>query len=109
MSITNYDASKVGVPYTRASRILISYPDNNALPTAVIEQALVVLLADGSVRKIQDQPSLTITLDLKNQGTTPIPLVNPADGASLGANTDLNTVMVQILAVLRANQILLNP
>lgn len=106
---TNYDASQVGVPYVRAGRVLIDYPDKNATPRAVVEQVLVVKLADGTIRELEDLNSLNITMDLVNHGTDPIPLVSPTTGAALGANTNLNTVMVQILAVIRANQIVMNP
>jgi hypothetical protein len=104
----NYDASQVGVPYVRASRILISYPDNNQLPTAVIEQALCVKLADGNVRELEDIKAINVTLDFQSHGSDPIPLVNPTTGAALGADTSLNSVMVQILAVVRAQQVLQN-
>ena len=109
MSTTNYDASQVGVPYVRASRVLIDYPDKNATPRAVIEQVLVVKLADGTIRELEDLNSISITMDLVAHGSDPIPLVSPVNGATLGANTTLNTVMVQILAVIRASQLVQNP
>lgn len=105
----NYDASQVGVPYVRASRILIGYPDNNRIPSADIEQTLVVKLADGTIRELEKLPSLNVPLDMLNHGADAIPMVNPADGSPLGANTNLNTAMVHVLAVVRAAQLAQNP
>jgi hypothetical protein len=105
----NYDASQVGVPYVRASRVLIDYLDNGRLPVAVIEQALVVKLADGNIRELEKINSIKVDLDFAGHGTDPVALVNPSNGAPLGANTNLNTIMVQMLAFIRAKQVELNP
>jgi hypothetical protein len=103
--MTNYDASHVGVPYVRAHRIVIEYPDAIGIPEATVEQSLAVKLADGSVRKLQDLPAMTIQFDFADHGTDPIPLVSPEDASSLGADTTLNTAMLNILAVIRQAQI----
>lgn len=102
----NFDASQVAVPYVRANRIVIDYPPAPAMPSVVIEQDLAVKLADGSVRSLEALSPLNISLDMLNDGNLPIPLVNPEDGAALGANTSLNQTMLAILAVVRSKQIL---
>lgn len=101
----NYDASQVGVPYVRAHKITIHYPDNGGLPWAVIDQSLAVKLADGTVRKLQDLPSIQRSFDLTNDGALPIPLVSPDTGAAMGPSTNLNMVMLGILAVVRKEQL----
>ena len=101
----NYDSSQVGVPYVRVHKIIIHYPDNGQLPWAVIDQSLAVKLADGTIRKIEDLPSLQRAFDLANDGSDPIPLVSPETGAALGADTSLNQVMLAILAVVRKEQL----
>lgn len=100
----NYDASQVGVPYVRAHKITIHYPDNGQMPWAVIEQSLAVKLADGTVRKIEDIPAIQRSFDLVNDGGLPIPLVSPEAAQPLGADTSLNQVFLQILAVVRQEQ-----
>jgi hypothetical protein len=106
---TNYDSSQVGVPYVRANKITILYPDNGAVPSAQIEQALAVKLLDGTTREIEKLQVLNIEINLDAHGTEAIPLVNPTTGGPLGINTNLNTVMVQILAVVRKHQLEINP
>lgn len=101
----NYDSSAVGVPYVRAHRLIIDYPDNNLPPRVKIEQSLAVKLADGTVRKIEDVLPLDRAIDMQNAGTDPIPIVDPTTGLPVGANTSLNSVMVQILAVVRQEQL----
>ncbi len=101
----NYDASQVGVPFVRAYRVDISYPDNGVLPSVVIEQALAVKLADGTVRRLENLNPINISIDLANDGNDPIPLVNPENGAALGANTSLNQTFLAILAVIRSKQL----
>lgn len=100
----NYDSSAVGVPYVRAHRIEIFYPDNSRYPQAIISQKLAVKLADGSVRSLEELPPITVTFDMLTDGTTPIPLVDPTSGAPLGQNTTLQQVMLSILAVVRREQ-----
>lgn len=102
----NYDASQVGVPYVRANKIVIDYPEAPAMPSVVIEQALAVKLADGSVRTLETLAPLNISLDMLNDGNLPIPLVSPEDGSALGANTSLNQTMLAILAVVRSKQLM---
>jgi len=102
---TNYDASQVGVPYVRAHRITINYPDNGQLPSVAIEQSLAVKMADGSVRKLEDLEPISSTLDLQNDAMDPIPLVNLEDGSALGADTSLAMVMLGVLAVVREKQL----
>lgn len=100
----NYDASKVGVPFVRAKKITIDYPDNNLTPSFSAEQWLAVVLADGTVRNIEKQASLNAAVDLANDGDDPIPLIHPTTGQPLGANTTRKQVMLGILAVLRFEQ-----
>lgn len=101
---TNYDSSQVGVPYVRAHRLVIDWPDNNGIPTAVVQQSLGVKLLDGSVRELQRLPDLAITLDF-TKGNEPIPLVNPDDASLLGADTTLNQAFLAVLAVIRVEQV----
>ena len=101
--MNNYDGSKVGVPYTRVSRLVVDYPDNGMVPTATIEQAEAVLLADGSVRILQNLGSFKCTLDFE-KGDEPIPMVNPNDASELGQNTSLNQAFLAVLAIIRSEQ-----
>lgn len=103
--MNNYDASQVGVPYVRAHRIVIEYPDAMGIPEATVEQSLAVKLADGSVRKLQDLTPMLIKFDFAGHGGDPVPLVSPEDGSLLGADTTLNMAMLNILAVIRQAQI----
>jgi hypothetical protein len=105
---TNYNSSSVGVPYVRANNINIQY-DATGIPTVVISQATAIKLADGTVAEIQQIHSFAVTLDMVNNLTTPIALVDPTTGANLGANTNLEQVMLGILAVVRQQQLLNNP
>lgn len=102
---TNYNPSQVGVPYVRAHKITINYPDNNLLPTVKIEQSLAVKLLDGTPRHIENLPPLDRQIDLPNAGNDPIPMVDPETGDPIGQNTSLNLVMLHILAVLRQEQL----
>lgn len=102
----NYNASQVGVPFVRAYNIRIAYPDNGILPSVVIEQALAVKLADGTIRKIEDLAPINASIDLANDGNDPIPLVSPEDGSALGANTSLNQTFLAVLAVVRSKQLI---
>lgn len=104
----NYDPSKVGVPYVRAHRIVIDYPDGGRTPTATIEQSLAVKLADGTVRKLEDVPQIDATLNFAN-GNNPIPLVDPETALPTGSTTTLNQVFLGMLAVVRAEQVEHNP
>ena len=101
----NYDGSQVGVPYVRAHRVTIEWPDATGVPGAVIEQSLGVRLADGSVRKIEDLPKIEFNLDF-SRATDPVPMVSPEDGSLLGQNTNLQTAMLNVLAVIRKQQLL---
>lgn len=101
----NYDSSEVGVPYVRAHRIVIEYPDQGRPTQATIHQSVAVKLKSGEVRKIEDLPPLIRSFNLQIDGTTKIPLVHPETGAELGVFTDLNTVMLNILAVVRREQL----
>lgn len=102
--MNNYDASQVGVPYVRAHRLTINWPDNGQMPTAVIEQSLGVKLLDGAVRELERLPALDVALDFAN-GNVPIPLVSPEDASPLGMDTTLNQAFVAVLAVIRQAQI----
>lgn len=101
----NYDASQVGVPFLRAYGIRIDYPDGGQPPVVVVDQAMAVKLADGTIRKLEDVTPLNIAIDMVNDATTPIPLVSPDTGALLGANTTLQGTFLSILAVIRKNQL----
>jgi hypothetical protein len=107
MSI-NYDSTAVGVPYVRANKITVIWPTTGGIPSAVIEQALAVKLADGSVRELQQMETLTANLDLAAVGESAIPLVHPTTGQTIGS-TKLNTVMLQVLAAIRSIQVGANP
>lgn len=100
----NYDASQVGVPFLRAYGIRIDYPDGGQPPVVVVEQAMAVKLADGTIRKLEDVTPLNIAIDMANEGTVPIPLVSPEDGSQLGANTTLQGTFLSILAIIRKSQ-----
>lgn len=100
----NHDSTEVGVPYVRAHRIELLYPDNNRFPQAVIHQRLAVKMKDGSVRSLEDLTPINVTFDMLTDGTTPIPLVDPTSGAPLGPNTTLQQTMLAILAVVRREQ-----
>lgn len=99
----NYDSTQVGVPYVRVPSLVIDY-SNNARPVATIRQSLAVKLADGSIRELEPVPEIIAAFDMAAEGTTPIPLVDPTTGASLGMNTTLQQVMLSILAVVRKEQ-----
>jgi hypothetical protein len=101
----NYNASQVGVPFLRAYGIRIDYPDAGQPPVVVVEQAMAVKLADGTVRKLEDVPPLNITIDLVNEGVVPIALINPDDNTPLGPNTTLQSTFLSILAIIRKNQV----
>ena len=101
----NYNASQIGVPYARAHRIIIDYPDQGQNPAAIIEQSLAVKLADGAVRKLENLPTLSVEFDFAADGATPIPLVSPETAAALGQDTSLNVAMLNVLAVVRSEQI----
>jgi hypothetical protein len=101
----NYDASVVGVPYVRGTQVVINWPDQGGMPVGQVTQCIAVKLADGTVRNLETIAPLVIPLDLANHGSDAIPLVNPANGAALGANTSLNSVMLGVLAVIRQAQI----
>lgn len=111
--MNNYDASVVGVPYVRAHRITIHYPEpGQGTPWATIDQSEAVKLLDGSaVRTPRQLGFLQRPFNLVTSGNVPIPLVSPDTGAPLTQNgqplfTTLNQVMVGILAVVRQEQIL---
>ena len=99
----NYDSSKVGVPYIRAHRIIIEYPTGSN-PRATILQSEAVRLADGTVRQIGEVSSIVAEFDFALNATNPIPLVHPDTGEPLGADTNLQTVFLNILAVVRQLQ-----
>jgi hypothetical protein len=105
---TNYNSTNTGVPYVRANNITIQYPANG-LPIVTISQANAVKLADGSIVEISAAPSISFPLDMVVNATTNIALVDPTSGANLGANTNLQSIMLGILAVIRQQQLLKNP
>lgn len=101
----NYDASVVGVPYVRGTQVVINWPDQGGVPVGQVTQCMAVKLADGTIRNLETIAPLIINLDMATHGTDPIPLINPNTGANLGANTNLNTAMLNVLAVIRQAQI----
>ena len=99
----NFDASKVGVPYARVDRITIYYP-TQANPNVGIAQILAIKAENGAVYEVARLPELTATFDFAQNATTPIPMVHPDTGEPLGADTNLQTVFLNILAVVRQLQ-----
>ena len=100
----NYNSTQVGVPYVRAHKVEIYYPDNNRHPSAIISQKLAVKLADGSIRSLENLPDINVTFDMLVDGTTPVPIPDPTTGAPLGMNTTLQSTMLSILAIIRKYQ-----
>lgn len=103
----NYDASQVGVPYVRVDNLVIQYP-KSGLPFVTLEQTKCVKLSDGTIAQIDVMPSISFPVDLIANANTPIPIVNPANGAALGPSTTLQGTMLSILAIVRQQQLLLN-
>lgn len=101
----NYDASKIGVPYVRAHRIVIEYPDSGKNPSAAIYQSMAIRLADGTIKNIENIEALNVEFDFALNGSTLIPLVNPDDASHLGTDTTLINTMLSILAVVRSEQL----
>jgi len=108
----NYSSSQVGVPYVRAHKITIYYPElGQGMPWATIDQSEAVKLLDGTVVRTPRQlPFIQRSFNLVAQGNDPIPLVNPETGEPILNNgqpmtTSLNQVMLGILAVVRREQI----
>ena len=99
----NYDASKIGVPYARVDRITIYYP-TQANPSVGIAQIMAMKAQDGTIYEVARLPELTAVFDFALNAVTPIPLVHPDTGAPLGADTNLQTVFLNILAVVRQLQ-----
>ena len=104
---SNFDSTVVGVPYVRGMQVVVNWPDGaeQNRPIVTISQCTAVKLADGSVRNLDVIAPLVFTVDLTNHGNDPIPLVNPGNGANLGANTTANSTMLAMLAVIRQAQI----
>ena len=106
---TSYDASVIGGLRTRASRLIIEFPPND-VPTVHIEQFSAVTMNDGSTQHIQALTTITAALDLVDNGNTPIQMVDFNTGAALsGQTTTLNSVVQQMLAVIRSLQLINNP
>ena len=106
MSTTNYNSASVGVPYVRVNNINIAYGEDG-IPVVTMCQAVAVKLADGTVAEIEQIHDISATMNLAD--TTAIPLVDPTSGAALGTTTTLGQVMLQVLAAVRAQQLLQNP
>ena len=110
---TSYDASVVGGLRCRASRIIVEFPAND-VPVVHVEQYSAVTMNDNSTQQIAPMQSLEESLDLVDNGNTPIPLVDFTTGApvlvdGVAQTTTLNTVLVQMLAVIRSIQLANNP
>ena|ERR1700677_253806 len=103
---TNYNASSVGVPYARVKQVnivnILNGPGGAAsIPSVQLIQEMAVQLSDTSNVSIGPQtlqPEVDFTLDLVDNLTTPIPLVDPVTCIPTGQYTTLQ----QILAVLHA-------
>lgn len=104
---SNYNPSSgVGIPYKRAHRITIDWPDRGLVPHARIEQSLAVVLADGSIRQIEVIPPIHAALDLANEGDNQIQIVHPDTGEAIpGMTTTLNQAFLAVLAVVRKAQV----
>jgi hypothetical protein len=103
----NYNSTQIGVPYVRANNITIEYP-TNSLPVVTISQAMAVKLADNTIVEINPKASFSFTLNLATNALVPIPLIDPSTGEPLGASTNLQSLMVGILSVIRQQQLLVN-
>jgi hypothetical protein len=101
----NFDASQVGVPYVRAHKITIHYPDKGLPPVVVVEQSLAVVMADKTVRQLEVLPTIQAELNLATDAGKPIPLIDKDTGAPLGPTTTLGMVYMQLLAAVRQIQI----
>jgi hypothetical protein len=107
MSDVNYNpSSPVGVPYVRAHKVTINWPDRGLVPTFAIEQSLAVRLTDESIRQIELLPTLHGTMDLANDGDDAIQVVHPDTGVEIpGMTTSLNQAFLAVLAVVRQAQV----
>jgi hypothetical protein len=103
----NYNSSQVGVPYVRVARLTVSYPTPGFAQAEIVQDS-AVLLADGSVARIESLPTLTANFDLTNHGDDVIPIVSPDTGMDIGASTTLNTIFLSILAAIRQVQVASN-
>ena len=102
----NYSAATMGVPYVRGIQLVIDWPDAlGGPPAATVTQCNAVVIADGTVRNLDMLPPIVTTLDFVNNSLTPIPLINPTTGAALGPMTNLQTVYLNVLAIIRQAQI----
>ena len=99
---TNYDSTKVGVPYMRVNRIEINYP-SAATANVVMSQTQCVMLADKSTIPMGEPSLLELALSPQDMGTK-IHIVDPATGADSGQTTTIGAVMVGLVAVIRAKQ-----
>jgi len=95
----NYDGSKVGVPYSRVVRFWVDYPDDGP-PMLTVEQAMEVKLADGTVWARDKLPQINSVVDF-TKADQPIPLVHPETSESIGQDTNLQQVFMNVLAYIR--------
>jgi len=111
---TNYNSSVVGTPYVRVSNIQIQYPENG-LPTVTCTQELAIVDVSSVVRPLGTFQSLQWNPDMINNATTPINLVDPTTGANMldgsgnPITTNLQEIMLGILAAIRQQQLISNP
>lgn len=101
----NYDASKVGVPYVRVSKVTIVYPDNSGQPYAQIEQSSAVKLENGEIRDFEKLGTISVPVDMRNKALEMFPMVNVNTGENMGVETNLKTVMLHVLAAIRNFQL----
>ena len=98
----NYDASKIGLPYSRTHYIAIRY-DIDGTAAVRCEQSLAVTLADGSTGVLSQLEPIEFTVDPKSEQPYSIP--NPVTGEPLGLDATPQSVFLGILAIIRNQQL----
>ena len=110
---TSYDSTVIGGLRVDVSRILIDYsPTGN--PVVNIVQTGAVTMNDGTIQWValpaNVPASFSFPLDLQDNASIPIQEVDFNTGAVLtGQTTTLENVLLGMLAVIRAQQTLVNP
>lgn len=96
--MANYDATKIGVPFTRLSRLFIAIRPDGSI-SLNIEQDEAVKLADSTIRALGNLPATQVTFDAKTD-TEPFPLFDANTGAQMG-ETNLASVLLALVALAR--------
>lgn len=96
--MANYDATKIGVPFTRLSRLFIAISPDGSIKLN-IEQDEAVKLVDGSIRPLGEWPATFVTFDAKTDTET-FPLFDASTGAQVG-ETNLASVLIALVALAR--------